>query len=218
VTTAAPAATGVATASAEGTATSLARSDHAHQANTAPANVTKAAAAIGTSGEPARADHKHDVTTGTPVAVGTANAEGSATSLARSDHVHDGPAFGKDFVQVSVDGESTYTGTVNYQVKATLNTPAGLPAGTYRIGWYVEFRNQSSIADDVRMRVREGAATDLCLINVEFKDQTNYIPASGFMYRALTGGPYAYTLEYSLENAADTVAIRRARLEFWRVS
>lgn len=89
VTTAAPAATGVGTASGEGSATSLARSDHSHQSNTAPAAVTKAAAAIGTSGEPARADHKHDVTTAAPATgIGASNAEGSATTLARSDHNH----------------------------------------------------------------------------------------------------------------------------------
>lgn len=89
VTTAAPAATGVSTASAEGAATSLARSDHSHQSNTAPANVTKAAASIGTSGEPARADHKHDITTAAPsTGIGGSNAEGAATSLARSDHNH----------------------------------------------------------------------------------------------------------------------------------
>lgn len=89
LTTAAPGATSVGTVSAVGVATSFARSDHVHQSNTAPANVTKAAAAIGTSGEPARADHKHDISTATPSTVGTANAEGTATSLARSDHVHD---------------------------------------------------------------------------------------------------------------------------------
>lgn len=96
LTTAAPAATGVATASAVGVAVSFARSDHAHQSNTAPGNVTKAAAAIGTSGEPARADHKHDVTTAAASAnpPGTANAEGVATSLARSDHTHALAAFG----------------------------------------------------------------------------------------------------------------------------
>lgn len=89
LTTAAPGATSVATASAVGTALSFARSDHVHQSNTAPADVTKAAAAIGTSGEPARADHKHDISTGTPGSITDAtNAEGSATSLARSDHQH----------------------------------------------------------------------------------------------------------------------------------
>ena len=93
---AAPSAVGVATASATGTATSFARSDHAHQSNTAPVNVTKAAATIGTSGEPARADHKHDATTAATIAnpPGTANAEGTATSLARSDHTHALAAFG----------------------------------------------------------------------------------------------------------------------------
>ena len=89
ISTAAPGATSVATASSDGAATTLARSDHTHQSNTAPVNVTKAAAAIGTSGEPARADHKHDVTTAAVTTIGTANTEGTATSLARSDHVHD---------------------------------------------------------------------------------------------------------------------------------
>ena len=90
LTTAAPGATGVATASAVGVATSFARSDHAHQSNTAPVNVTKAAAAIGTSGEPARADHKHDISAAAAntISVGDAAAEGAATSLARSDHTH----------------------------------------------------------------------------------------------------------------------------------
>lgn len=92
VTTAAPAATGVATAAAEGAATSLARSDHAHLSNTAPSDVTKAAAVIGASGEPARADHKHDVSCAAPAALSVAPnnvaTEGVATSLSRSDHLH----------------------------------------------------------------------------------------------------------------------------------
>jgi hypothetical protein len=90
VTTAAPAATGVATLPSDGAATTLARSDHAHQSNTAPVDVTKAAAAIGNSGEPARANHKHDVSTAAPAATGVATlpSEGSATTLARSDHAH----------------------------------------------------------------------------------------------------------------------------------
>lgn len=89
-TTGVPGATGVATASAEGVATTLARSDHAHQSNTAPTNTTKAAAVIGTSGQPARADHKHDIATAAPGATGvaTASGEGASTSLARADHTH----------------------------------------------------------------------------------------------------------------------------------
>ena len=76
----------------EGTATSLARSDHSHGVGTpaAPANVTKTAASAGVSDAPAREDHKHDITTATAVglSVGLGSSEGAATTLARSDHVH----------------------------------------------------------------------------------------------------------------------------------
>ena len=58
LTTAAPSATGVATASDEGVAASFARSDHAHKSATLPIAIGTTAA-IGTSGEPARADHVH---------------------------------------------------------------------------------------------------------------------------------------------------------------
>lgn len=94
IATAAPAAASLGTTPSEGAANSLARSDHVHQSNTAPVNVTKAAAVIGTSGEPARADHKHDVSTAAPVSLppDQANAEGSSTALARADHVHLVPA------------------------------------------------------------------------------------------------------------------------------
>jgi hypothetical protein len=185
--------------------------------STAPVNVTKAAAAVGVGTDAARNDHKHDITTGTPVAVGTANAEGAATSLARSDHVHDGPPFGKSFAQASQEAEATYTGTTNYQVRTTLNTGA-IPAGTYRVGFHAEIRCSTSIADDIKYRVQRDATTVLAEGNIEVKDQTNYFPVSGFIHVALAAGTYSFTLEYGVENAADTVAIRRARLEFWRIS
>lgn len=82
----------------EGTATTLARSDHQHAggggggpplANTPPVDVTKAAASAGVSTDASRQDHKHDVTTAAPVTIGGANAEGTSTALARADHVHD---------------------------------------------------------------------------------------------------------------------------------
>lgn len=95
ISTAAPVSVG--TANSEGTATSLARSDHVHSGlaltSSAPANVTKATATVGVDTTAARSDHKHDITTAAPVSIGTANSEGSATSLARSDHVHSGLAL-----------------------------------------------------------------------------------------------------------------------------
>lgn len=90
--TAAPGTIAVGDTAAEGSADSLARSDHRHAlpAPAAPANVTKAAASAGAATTVARADHKHDVSTAAPAATGvsTASAEGAATTLARSDHSH----------------------------------------------------------------------------------------------------------------------------------
>lgn len=88
--TAAPGTVAIGDTAAEGTADSLARSDHRHAlpAPAAPADVTKAAASAGAATTAARADHKHDVSTAAAANVGDTNAEGTATSLARSDHVH----------------------------------------------------------------------------------------------------------------------------------
>jgi hypothetical protein len=133
VTTAAPGATGVATASAEGSAASFARSDHAHQSNTAPADTTKAAAAIGTSGEPARADHKHDVTTAAPAAagVGTASGEGSATTLARSDHSHQSNTAPADTTKAAAAiGTSTEPARADHKHDVTTAAPAAAGVGT----------------------------------------------------------------------------------------
>jgi hypothetical protein len=46
--------------------------------------------AEGTDSSIARSDHQHGVTAGSPVSVGTANSPGSASSVARSDHIHSG--------------------------------------------------------------------------------------------------------------------------------
>ena len=129
---AAPAATGVATASAEGVATSFARSDHAHQANTAPADVTKAAAAIGTSGEPARADHKHDASTAAPAVTGvaTVSAEGVATTLARSDHAHQSNTAPVNVTKAAAAiGTSGEPARADHKHDATTATPVAVSTG-----------------------------------------------------------------------------------------
>jgi hypothetical protein len=130
LTTAAPGVTGVATASAEGSAGSLARSDHAHQSNTAPVAVTKETAAIGTSGEPARADHKHDISTAAAGAAtpGDSAAEGTATSLARSDHKHSLAAFGttSDTFCEGDDSRLSDARKLSTPVTAQASTPLGL--------------------------------------------------------------------------------------------
>lgn len=82
-------------AAAVGTATTAARSDHKHDANTATtaagAVVAAGTAAEGTATTLARSDHLHAVSVAAPVDIGTANAAGSAATFVRSDHVHNLP-------------------------------------------------------------------------------------------------------------------------------
>lgn len=85
-------------ANAEGTATSLARSDHTHAVSTgaavnvAPDNTNT----TGTAASLARSDHTHALPVAAPIAltVGGANTAGSANTTCRSDHTHALPAFG----------------------------------------------------------------------------------------------------------------------------
>lgn len=127
------------------------------------------------------------------------------------------PVFGTYAQYAASDGETTYTGTVNWQTKTTLTTPS-LPAGTYRVSFMAEIRNTTSVSDDIKYRLRQDATTDLCYGNIEVKDVTNYFPVTGFAHVTLTATTHAFTIEYALENAADTMAIRNARIEFWRIS
>jgi hypothetical protein len=133
VTTAAPATSGVATASGEGSASSLARSDHTHQSNTAPALITKEAASIGSSGEPSRADHKHDVSTAAPATtgVGTTSGEGSATSVARSDHSHQANTAPADVTKAAAAiGTSGEPARADHKHDASTAAPAAAGLGT----------------------------------------------------------------------------------------
>jgi hypothetical protein len=79
----------------EGTATSLARSDHTHLIDVTNGTISTVeagdAASAGTGTGLSRRDHQHAVSTAAPttnVGPATVNSEGVATSLARSDHSH----------------------------------------------------------------------------------------------------------------------------------
>ena len=76
---------------AEGTANTIARSDHTHAIVAAAAGsiTPDATAAEGTATSFARSDHAHGITCAIPVAVGITLAEGTGTSFARDDHVHE---------------------------------------------------------------------------------------------------------------------------------
>jgi hypothetical protein len=81
IVTAAPGATQLGAAAGEGAATSFARSDHVHKANTA-ASALGAAAAIGTSQDIARADHVHKYLTRNVETLTTEAITGADTAMA----------------------------------------------------------------------------------------------------------------------------------------
>jgi len=123
--------------------------------------------------------------------------------------------FGTYFSQSSSDGESTTTSTT-WQQKLR-HTVSGLIDGTYRLAWYSEIRC-STTNSDVQFRIQQNDVTDLALVNIEPQDATSYFPNSGFIYLRLSPATtYNFDMDYSNETAGNTVYIRRARFEFWRV-
>ena len=78
------------TSNAEGSASTISRSDHSHAITTGPAiaQIPDQVSAVGTSSSLARSDHVHNIGTDVPVNIGTANALGTSSSFSRSNHVH----------------------------------------------------------------------------------------------------------------------------------
>jgi len=124
--------------------------------------------------------------------------------------------FGQFFSQSSDDSESTTTSTT-FQQKLR-HTVSGLVAGTYRLSWYSEIRNNST-NNDVIFRVQQNDTTDLANVNIEAQDASSYFPNSGFVYLTLAASTtYNFDMDYRSEGGGTTAYIRSARFEFWRVA
>lgn len=92
ITTASAVGLSATTANTEGTAGSVARSDHTHAISTAAAitQTPDQTNAVGTSSSLARADHVHNIPTASAISLSaaTSNTTGTAGTFARSDHTH----------------------------------------------------------------------------------------------------------------------------------
>ena len=180
---------------------------------TPPVNVDAAASATGTATEIARQDHKHSIATGTPVAIGTANAAGTATSLARSDHVHAG-LVGGDFAHAESEGVSTTT-SGTYQTKLSFAT--GALTGTYRVGVSFELTIGSNNNITAGRLYNVTDATEL-LVEEHYGRAGFYLAASGHVYLTLAGASKTLEIQYRNPGGGVSMSIRRARIEFWKVS
>jgi hypothetical protein len=109
--------------------------------------------------------------------------------------------------------ESTETGQT-YQQQHRYTT-ASLPAGTYRVGWSLEFKGTNS-ARAVGLRVQQDDVTDL-FENIEVELDT-YRSFAHFHSLSLSG---IHTFDFDIRRVAAqavTATIRNIRIEIWRVA
>lgn len=121
------------------------------------------------------------------------------------------------FYETSDDTTSTTTSTT-YQQKLRLSVTS-VPAGKYRVGWYYEWQHRST-SNDYQGRIQLNDTTTIMEQREENQDSGSdqFHVASGFSYVDLTTGSHNFDLDYASSSNGVSTSIRRARLEFWRVS
>ncbi len=142
---------------------------------------------------------------GTPGPAGSSGSSGTSGSF--------GP-----IEQTSSDGVSSTT-VVTFQEKLTFVTSA-LEEGTYRIGWSAEASPFLKLSG-IEVRVRHGATIIAAPFIAEEKGFLNgyFYSVGNFYYPPGTiSGAQTIDIYFRAESAGDTVQIRRARIEIWRVS
>lgn len=121
--------------------------------------------------------------------------------------------FGSEYAHDEDLPESTETGDVYVQQHRF--TTAALPAGTYRVGWSVEFKG-TNVGRSVGLRVQQDDLTDLFL-NEEVRS-TYYQSFGAFHSLSLSG---VHTFDFDVRRVAAqavTATIRNIRIEIWRTS
>jgi len=127
--------------------------------------------------------------------------------------------FGTYFNEASSEADSSTTSTAWTQ-KVRLTT-ASLPAGKYRIGWSYNLRGSStSYSPKSQVQINDTSTIHNYLYEPKDASLNEEDAIGGFYYYDVSTGGTTLNidLDFSTENGAATTTIRRARLEFWRVS
>lgn len=124
-----------------------------------------------------------------------------------------GAVFGTEYEESESDAESN-TSSSTFQDKLTLVT-ATVPAGDYHIGFYAEIAN-SSAEDTTEVRCTVDAV-EVAQMENETKDNDNFVSFGGFKISTLTNAAHTLKIQFR-RGTSGTAAIRRARIEIWRVS
>lgn len=126
-----------------------------------------------------------------------------------------GGVYGSYCAYAKSDGVSS-TNSTNWVTKISLTTSV-VPSGVYKISWYAEM-NRNSQANDLMFRVYLDEATELCKINHEHSDSSNWFPLSGYdIVEFTSSAAHTIYVQFSGESAGNTSYIRRSRLEIIRI-
>jgi len=123
--------------------------------------------------------------------------------------------FGSWYGWATSDSTSS-TNSTSYVNKLIYTTPT-VPAGDYRIGWQFEWRRNST-GNDFKARVQIDDTTTLMEMNEESKDPNSWHHVGGFSISSLSNAIHHIDIDFSGETTSNRSYIRRARIEFWRIS
>lgn len=124
------------------------------------------------------------------------------------------PIFGSHFL-FAEDESETNTNSISPLRKLTLKVE-DVKAGVYRMGWYYEWRRNTT-SNDYRSMVTLDDTTQLSDHREESQDVNSWHMESGFYIGKLTDGNHGLTFSHYGESAGSTSYTRRVRLEIWRV-
>jgi len=91
-----------------------------------------------------------------------------------------------------------------------------IPEGYYRVGWYFEWRRNTTGSDFIGQVLVDGSV-DIANMNIESKDPNSWHPVSGHAIVLLESGSHTIDIMYGAEITSGTSYIRNSRIEFWRI-
>lgn len=125
------------------------------------------------------------------------------------------PLFGSSFLWAVDATESSTTSTVPI---TKLSLPVSINAGTYRIGWYYEWKRSSTnnwYHGDVIIEETSNIISDNY---IRTGNALDYNTASGFYVATFSNVSVTISIRFYGSVSSSTSYIKNARLEFWRVS
>lgn len=152
--------------------------------------------------------------------VNTINFEGQVSVIEESNgkvtiQIAPGEYFGQDYnYQYSEDISSTTS--TDWQNKISYTTP-NLGAGTYRVCWYAEMKISNANQKYYVRYVVDG--TEYCISSGNNAGQQDYQCWTGFLnVNFATSGTHTIQIQWKSASHQMTSYIRRARIEFWRLT